>query len=686
MWQPADPVPKFCPEVIRKYLSIKGTQHPALIVNVRRHLKHLGWTIEYSSSKGVFRYTSPNGNPYLSLSQVCRELGDSVDDVPSEVSHDKVVNIPPQHCPEAVVFWYEHGLEKKNKSNRDMLLKAKMHLLSLGWSFWYTTKGNRRELRYTSPSGAVYISLRTACKACMDEGLDSKGMVSCNKSPSATTSTKHGEDSEVSQTNKKRKKNLMNKNNQPLVDGKLGRPIQDDQKRTAVLRSSKRARSPERFASPSNCKPRTILSWLIDNNGVLPEAKVHYRGRNGPLAKGQIRRDGIKCDCCSKVFTLSGFEAHAGSQKHRPTANIILNEGGKPLLECQKKILCKNRSSTRSQHDSIASDEKQNDEICSICQYGGELVLCDDCPSSFHKSCLVLNDLPKGNWFCPSCCCRICGIGKRKFEEKTEHSVDDVLRICGQCEHNFHVGCIEKSRAINLNNCSQNKWFCSDGCEVISSCLHEILDKPFQLGVDDLTWRLLKSMEVRDHHGPSNSKEMEEALMENQSKLSVALDVMHECFEPIKDVLTERDLVEDVIFNRRSDLNRLNFQGFYTILLERNEEVISVATVRIYDKVAEVPLVATRMKHRRLGMCRVLMNELEKLLIELGVERLVLPAVPGVVDTWTNKFGFSKMTESERLQYSDYTFLDFQDTTMCQKLLRKVPLSALESLLPWKQR
>ena len=59
--------------------------------------------------------------------------------------------------------------------------------------------------------------------------------------------------------------------------------------------------------------------------------------------------------------------------------------------------------------------------------------------------------------------------------------------------------------------------------------------------------------------------------------------------------------------------------------------------------------------------------------MEFGVERLTLPAAPSVVDTWVTSFGFSKMTDSERLRFLDYTLLDFQDSVMCQKLLMKIP-------------
>lgn len=70
-------------------------------------------------------------------------------------------------------------------------------------------------------------------------------------------------------------------------------------------------------------------------------------------------------------------------------------------------------------------------------------------------------------------------------------------------------------------------------------------------------------------------------------------------------------------------------------------------------------------------------------LAELGVERLVLPAVSSVLDTWTKSFGFSVMKESERLNFLDYTFLEFRETIMCQKLL-KDPSSTVLTLPPGK--
>uniref|UniRef100_A0A0V0HB07 Putative ovule protein n=1 Tax=Solanum chacoense TaxID=4108 RepID=A0A0V0HB07_SOLCH len=38
------------------------------------------------------------------------------------------------------------------------------------------------------------------------------------------------------------------------------------------------------------------------------------------------------------------------------------------------------------------------------------------------------------------------------------------------------------------------------------------------------------------------------------------------------------------------------------------------------EKVAEIPLVATQFQHRRLGMCRILFNELEKVCISSSVQ------------------------------------------------------------------
>ena len=78
--------------------------------------------------------------------------------------------------------------------------------------------------------------------------------------------------------------------------------------------------------------------------------------------------------------------------------------------------------------------------------------------------------------------------------------------------------------------------------------LHELLGRPIPVGTDNLTWTLINSMQSDTHDLDASDNE---AMVENYSKLSIALAVMHECFEPVKEPRTGRDLVADIIFRRR---------------------------------------------------------------------------------------------------------------------------------------
>ncbi|KAM2614134.1 hypothetical protein TB2_028790 [Malus domestica] len=429
------------------------------------------------------------------------------------------------------------------------------------------------------------------------------------------------------------------------------------------FRSSKQVQE----ANSSHNNPRTVLSWLIDNNMVSPREKVNYRSTRDshPMKEGKITREGISCSYCKEVYTLSSSGHHAGSSNHIPYANIFL-EDGRSLLDCQVQIMHgrRERNFWKQPCDRMKGNwhQGENDYICIVCHIGGDLILCDQCPSSFHKKCLGLKAVPEGDWFCSSCRCGICGHMNFKQEKESESIMDDCCVLtCGQCEHKNHKGCLRKRGANENVSDPKGNWFCSKSCKKIFFSLDELLGKQIPVGDDNLSWSLLKLNKCDTH--ATDEHDIDDALTD--SRLNIALDVVHECFLPVKEPLTGRDLVEDVIFSRRSHLNRLNFQGFYTVLLERYDELITVATVRIFgDKVAEVPLVATRFQYRRLGMCHLLMDELEKLLMELGEERLVLPAVPSVLNTWTTSFWFSKMTPSERLKFLDYTFLDFEGTRL----------------------
>ncbi|XP_061363516.1 increased DNA methylation 1-like isoform X2 [Gastrolobium bilobum] len=421
-----------------------------------------------------------------------------------------------------------------------------------------------------------------------------------------------------------------------------------------VLRSSERVRNGDEAQSSGN--QRTIISWLIDNNVVHSESKVFCYSRNNVVKNGRLLHCGrIACDCCGSVFSIAKFEAHADCTKHRPSASIFL-EDGRSLLDCKREALSSQQKKNDVLMQSESGYEDRNNNICSICSYGGNLMLCDRCPSSFHLSCLGLEKVPDGDWFCPPCCCKICNRPSCR-EDCADNYPDNCFLFCYQCESKFHLGC------------ANNNSFCSVDCGDIFSSLQKMIGKPIPVGEDNLTWTLLKTVKS------DNCCEDLESLSQIESKLSMALSVFHECFDPIIDALTGRNIISDVIFSRSSEHKRLNFRGFYTVIMESNDHVVSAATIRIYgQKVAEIPFVATRKQFRRQGMCSILMNELEKQLCHLGIERMVLPSTDSAIETWTNSFGFARMTDSDKSQLLDYAFLDFHDTTMCHKPLMKTSM------------
>uniref|UniRef100_A0A0A9DZT5 N-acetyltransferase domain-containing protein n=1 Tax=Arundo donax TaxID=35708 RepID=A0A0A9DZT5_ARUDO len=210
-------------------------------------------------------------------------------------------------------------------------------------------------------------------------------------------------------------------------------------------------------------------------------------------------------------------------------------------------------------------------------------------------------------------------------------------------------------------------WLCSQGCSKIFQHLQKLIGKSVSTPIEGLSCTVLRFYR---ENGNENGDYDDATMAEHYGKLRIVLDVLHECFVTIIEPRTQSDLSEDIVFNRESELRRLNFRGFYTIVLQKGGELVSVGTFRVCGrKFAELPLIGTRVPYRRQGMCRLLMNELEKLLTDLGVEKLLLPAVPQLLETWTGSFGFTVMSNSDRLELAENSILSFQGTTMCQKIL-----------------
>jgi len=381
-----------------------------------------------------------------------------------------------------------------------------------------------------------------------------------------------------------------------------------------------------------------------------------------------VSREGILCECCNRVISVSEFETHAGGTRRQPFENIYL-QSGKSLTQCQMEAWDTQNESRKSGKYVVEIDEDdQNDDTCVLCGDGGDLICCDKCPSTFHQDCLGLKSVPEGDWYCLNCTCGIC----RSVGYVGENPIDKSAAVlfCEQCEHEYHKKCLHMRGIDSESYFSMGSSFCGQACEKVSSGLESLLGVSNALE-GGYSWSLLRRFD--EDQQMSSTQGLSIAKMADcNAKLAVAHIVMDECFVPIIDPRTNIDMVSHVVFSCWSNFNRLNYKGFYTVVLEKDDEFISVASIRIYGRcLAEMPLIGTRHHFRRQGMCRRLVNAIEQMLASLQVEKLVLPAIPDLLPTWTAAFGFNPLEDSDKQEIRNLNLMVFPGTDLLQKQLCK---------------
>jgi N-acetylglutamate synthase-like GNAT family acetyltransferase len=104
-------------------------------------------------------------------------------------------------------------------------------------------------------------------------------------------------------------------------------------------------------------------------------------------------------------------------------------------------------------------------------------------------------------------------------------------------------------------------------------------------------------------------------------------------------------------------------------MLAVDEVIVSVGIFRVFgSELAELPLVATSKDCQGQGYFQCLFACIERLLGFLNVKHIVLPAADEAKSIWTDKFGFTKMTDEEVKEYrKDYSVMIFHGTSMLRK-------------------
>ncbi|KAF8111175.1 hypothetical protein N665_0076s0167 [Sinapis alba] len=456
------------------------------------------------------------------------------------------------------------------------------------------------------------------------------------------------------------------------------------------------------------------LHKLVFEDDILPDGtEVGYFVAGKKMLVGYKKGFGIHCSCCNKVVSPSAFEAHAGCASRRKPFQHIYTTNGVSLHELSVALSMDQKFSIR-----------ENDDICRICQDGGELLCCDTCPRSYHIVCAGLSSLPIERWSCKYC---VNMIEREKFVDSNLNAVaagrvrgvDAIAQIatrcirivsslvselpsvcvlcrghsfcrlgfnsrtvilCDQCEKEFHVGCLKDHNIADLKELPKDKWFCSLGCRKINTLLGDLIVQGEEKLSNNFLNFIRKKQKPNEESCPDDNTTPNirwrilsgklASSDDTKEFLKKALLILHERFDPICESGTRGDLIPAMVYGKKAKGH--DFSGMYCTMLTVDEVIVSVGIFRVLgSELAELPLVATTRDYQGQGYFQCLFDCIERLLGSLNVKQLVLPAADEAKSIWTDKFGFAKMTEEEVKECRKvYSVMVFHGTSMLRK---KVP-------------
>ncbi|CAA3028170.1 increased DNA methylation 1 [Olea europaea subsp. europaea] len=630
-----------------------STEKQMLREQIRDMLVDAGWTIDYRPRRNRDYldavYINPSGTAYWSIIKAYDALKKQLEEDNGKTKSDVGSSLfapLPEDLINKLTRQTKKKIEKEMKRKRKEDCTNKRAKKSAG-----------KEVAESSDSDQN------------EENLDSYRKQNCKslKGKLREVREERGDDSSDDLPKRKPKKDRVektsNKTSSKAVQGRTSKIIG---RCTLLVRSSNQGQNSESDGYVTYTGKRTILSWLIDSGIAHLSEKVQYMNRRQTrvMLEGWITRDGIHCGCCSKILTVSKFELHAGSKLRQPFQNILL-ESGASLLQCQIDAWNRQEESVcQDFHTVDVHGDDPDDDTCGICGDGGDLICCDSCPSTLHQSCLGIQALPPGDWHCPKCTCKFCGDVSENVADENDRTVD--LIRCVLCEKKYHKSCSELVDGVAVSSHGESHSFCGQKCQEIYDNLQKIVGVKLELEAG-FSWSLIQRTDVSD----SLQFEFPQRV-ECNSKLAVALSIMDECFLPIIDRRSGINIIRNVVYGCGSNFNRLDYRGFYTAILERGDEIVSAASVRIHGNcLAEMPFIGTREIYRRQGMCRRLLSAIESTLCSLKVEKLIIPAISEHMNTWTVVFGFHQLEDAHKKEMKSLSMLVFPGADMLQKQLMK---------------